>query len=328
MGKKYSIADEGDDEVQSRKPGGDPDPDVEVEVDQPDGLSGREELSDEELFDDIVPASRKAPQPDDDDSVDEDDEDKPDDEDDEETDDEPVSKKDSFERRLARERRLLKETREETRELRAEIKHFKDLVLKKGAEQEFERLKAETDTKIADLKKQLTEAIEAGNTADQVEITEKLAEAKAELRAKEAELKRAKEAEATAPDTSRAQRAAQQWIRKHRRYHTDPVFKAAAIAIDKKLIAEGSDNADPDHFKQIDEELAKRFPEEYRKPRQRREAPTYGDRPTAGGERKQGGFIRRGKKIIISSRQAENMRRFGLDPENPDDVKSYVRENS
>jgi hypothetical protein len=318
MGKKYSIADEGEDQIQSRPPGGDPDPDVEIEVDSGNGLDEREEQSDEDLFDDIVPSRLKGRQePVEDESGDND-----------EDDDRP-SKDDPFEKRLARERRLLNEVRKDNEELRAEMRHFREALVKKGAEEEFGKLKADADSKIADLKKKLTEAIEAGDTAEQVEITDKLADVKAELRAKESELKRAKEAESTAPETSRAQRAAKQWIRKHARYHTDPVFKAAAIALDKKLLSEGSDAADPEHFQKIDDELRTRFPEEYRRVPPRRQSPHAGDRPSTGDtDRKQGGFVRRGKKVIISARQAENMRRFGLDPEKPDDVKAYVRENS
>jgi hypothetical protein len=321
MGKKYSIADEG--EIHSRKPG-DEDPDVEVEI-EGDEPAPREEQSDEELFDDIVPARSKTPRDDEPEDEEEPDED-------EESDDEEPSprSKDTFEKRLARERRLLRETREENKEILKELRHFRDAVLKKGAEDEFNRVKAESDTKLAELKKDLAQAIEDGATDRQVEITDKISDLKADIRVKEAELKRAKEAEASAPETDRAQRAAQQWIRKHSRYHSDPVFRAAAIALDKKLLAEGSDNADSDHYKKIDRELARRFPEEYKTAPRRRKEPVVYDARSGGDERedRKGGFIRRGKKVIISAKQAENMRRFGLDPESADDVKAYVRENS
>lgn len=337
MPKQYTIADAGEQSAQrtvTRKPGDD-DLDIEVETRyEGDDSDLRDSATGESVLDDITPAREKTPR--DELDLDEEDEDEEDSresaekDDDASDDDDARPVKGSFEKRLARERRLLQEAREDTKEILAELRHFKEAVVKKTSDDELVKARASTETTLGRLRTELKAAFEDGNTDDQVRLTEEIADAKAELRTLEADAKRAKEAEASAPETGRSQRAAQQWIRKHARYHTDPVFRAAAIALDKQLIATGSDNATAEHYEGIDKELARRFPEEYKKSaagQKRRESPVHGGRGNEGGQRTIAGFVRRGKKIIISAKQSDNMRRFGLDPDSPDDVKSYVREN-
>lgn len=323
MAKQYSIADEGDGLPSVRK--GD-DLDIEVETQAPE--DERENLSDEEMFDDITPARKKTPAVEDE-IDDEADEDEVGGDDGEEEEEPAPAPRDKFEKRLARERRLIEEARADLRDAVTELRHFKDVATKKASEEELTKIKSDAEDRLKKLRADFEQAAEDGDTKAQLRISEEIADIKADVRVKEAEAKRAAEVSATAPETGRAQRAAQQWIRKHKRYHTDPVFKAAAIALDKKLLAEGSDNSDVEHYEAIDKELSRRFPEEYKKAPRRREAPTNGAASgTESPTRKSGAFIRRGKKVIISSRQAENMRRFGLDPDSADDVKAYVRENS
>jgi hypothetical protein len=314
---------------------------ITLDDDEADGLEeqdskgdqGKDESNEDaaDLFDDLhpsddPPAKKKADESDEEEETDEEESN----ESDEDDEDEPRGS-DKWRKRLARERRLKDEEREENEELRARLEAIERTVKKQASQEEFAKVKAEYDTKLADLKAQLKAALEEGNTDKQIELNEKITDLKTDLKVKEIEAQNAEKALTSAPVVHRGERLAKQWLRKHPRYGTDPEFQALVKAIDKKVASEGFDQATPEYYEELDRRVKKRFPEEYK-----REAPKKRRHPTQGGSddsanarprNDSNGFERRGNRVKLSPAQVQNMRRFGLDPDKPEDVKAYVVNN-
>jgi hypothetical protein len=321
-----------------------------------------EDATDAELFDDLPNSpfksepkkGERAPEGDDvdeddededldadeDDRAEDDPEDEPEERDEEDEDEDLQSAPKSWRKRLLRQERLLTELRDETRALSERNRSLEKATKARESDTEFETRKTGFQTKIEAARAALAKGHEEGaNGVEIARLTEELADAKGDLRAAQMLHEQTKKANEEAAPVDRQPRLAKQWMRKHTRFQTDPEFNALAITVDRQIKAAGFDPETEEYYRELD----KRFPEEYRtsgrrseredrdEPR-RRKAPTQDMSRNTGGARNQrkaspDGFTRRGNTIIVSARQKANMRKFGLDPDNKNDLKGYVRDN-
>lgn len=301
----------------------------------------------ETAFDDLRPRLKPAKNDQEDDDEESDGEDADADEEeevdeDEDTDEEPSKKKrgnDAWRRRLLRAERLIEEVRDENRDLTQRNEALETKFTKRETTEKLAEKKQEAERKLVDVRAKLKAAKEAGNTDDEMRLTEEMAEIKADLKAQEIMAENAKQADETAPAVKRQPRLARQWLRKHQRYHTDQAFQSFVKVIDRQVAAEGYDANSDEYWEELDSRVKGRFPEEYGKVKrrnnddtpQRRRHPARGsegdDSPSGGKRRDRDGFVRRGSKVVLTPRQLKNMSRFGLDPDSDEDRKAYVREN-
>lgn len=306
----------------------------------------------EAVFDDITPALRKVKAEEvDEEQEDEDLDEEADDEDedeprprvvvqeDEEGDGKPRRNK-GWQARVERERRLKDEAREEVSELRARLDRIEQGQQLEALERKHNSFVSKTEGEINAVTGKLKQAMEDGDTDQQIKLNKQLNDLQIELRAQtivfEGKKTAAETAAKAAPQVSGdaiVTRKVNAWKRKHGRYNTDKSFQGFVKGVDAELCAEGFDPETDEFYEELDKRVGKRYPEEYRgqaKPRPRRQAPsqtlernTAPTRPTQAGS-----FKRVGTKVTLTPRQARNMRQFGLDPENANDVRDYVRENS
>lgn len=311
-----------------------------VEVDL--SKAEKDDKDDDSPFDDLTPrkflekaderrAAREAEASDEDEEEDEED-DKDSDE------DEPRSKggHSNFRKRLLRFERSLEEVRDENKELVERNRALEGRIAKRETDEELTKKKSEAEDKLKRIRKELAEAKESGSTAREIELTEEMADVKADLKTAERRAEDAKEVDKQAAPVTRQPRLARAWMRKHGRFNSDPAFKAFVQATDKTIAAEGFDMEDESYYSELDKRVAKRFPEEFpnlkRKQEDgpRRRHPARGSDPDesqGGAPREQGGFRRTRKGFQMSESQLKNMRRFGMDPDNEADRKAYVLNN-
>lgn len=348
----YEIADESDLD--------DADDGLDADTKQARAQEHSKKKSDAELFDELpngIKFKDEPPEDADDADEDEDEDLERDDEDEEPEDDEPVQRrgepKDKFQKRLMRERRLRQEAEDDARSsnenyrrLEGDIKELKSLLVTNNTTAELDKKIEGLTSKLIDVRAALKAAVEAGETDKQLELTEKLSDIKADIRntetAKEAAIKGA-EAAAKVEETKRnatpENRHLQRWLRQHGElFRSDPVFKAAAEAADKQLAIKGSVPNSEEHFKALNKILAKRFPEEFPNERGKdgkniRRAPIGGgdedSAPPAKGRQRYNGDIQvKGGKASLSKQHEKIMRDFGMDPDDPKDRATFVRENA
>lgn len=282
----------------------------------------------------------------DEDDLDEDQSDE--DEDEDEHEDEPPARRqqarqapaknprDVFLKRLKRAERQIAEVRDENAELATSNQRLGAELdkIKKGGD--VDKIKKEAEAKLSGVRERLKVAIEAGDSDAQARLTEELADIKADVKKAEA-LAEASKGAGDASVVTRSTRLATQWKRKHQRFNTDKAFNAFVSAIDRTLPNEGFDSNTDAYWKELDKRVRERFPEEYGKaapPRARHPASgPEGDSGTnRGGARdarksKDGNFSKRGKAFVLSASNMRTMRAVGLDPDDAEDRKTFVREN-
>lgn len=117
---------------------------------------------------------------------------------------------------------------------------------------------------------QLQEAIEEGNTEKQLELTETLADMRAEARMRDAAAKAATEQPKPQPqpkpEQPQAPREAMKWWGKNAWFNSPGFEEETQVArrIDAALHAEGTwQNDEPEYYEEMDKRLQKRFPELY-----------------------------------------------------------------
>jgi hypothetical protein len=237
--------------------------------------------------------------------------------------------------RVARERRLREESDANYKDLKSEVDDLRAQLNKTASDEEFNSTKSKLEGEITGIRTDLTAAIEAGDSAKQVELQDKLAEKRGELIAARTLYEGAKTAAEAKKTTSSTivQRKVQQWVRKHPRFNRDPEFGEIARVIDKQVARDGYDPETDEFYEEVDKRLAKRFPDEYKGQRKegerRNKPPSQGFRREAGGPKTKqiGNFEVRGGKIKLTESQVKNMRTFGFDPSNAEDVRDYISNN-
>jgi hypothetical protein len=250
-------------------------------------------------------------------------------------------RKDAFSKRLERSDRLLAEQRAETAALRERLNKQEAEQKAAANEQNYAAQKTDLTAKIAKARQDMTDAIEKGETAQQVEAADTLADLKGDLKVLEARYANAK----LAAENSKNQRSGSeivktksaQWVRKHGRFNTDPSFKATAQSVDAQVAAAGFDPESDEYYKEIDKRMAKFYPKEFQLARKTNETPPARKKPPVSGSRNDnagkkpvktsGPFKVQNGKVILSARNLQTMRDFGMDPTNPNDVRDFVQQN-
>lgn len=257
--------------------------------------------------------------------------------------DKPVRKerKDAFSKRLERSDRLLAEQRAETAALRERLNKQETEQLAAANEQKYNTDKAALTEKVAEARTALAKAIEDGDTAAQVDANEKLADAKGDIKVLDARHTAAKinveEKKTQRTGSTIVKTKSAQWVRKHSRFNTDASFKATAQTVDSQVAAEGFDPETDDYYKEIDKRMARFYPKEFQLARKTNEVPPVRKKPPVSGTRNDAGqkkpvktsgpFKVQNGKVILTSRNLQTMRDFGLDPTNPNDVRDFVQQN-
>jgi hypothetical protein len=248
------------------------------------------------------------------------------------------SPRDKFLARLKRAERQIAEVRDENAVLAESNQRQAAELQKIKVGGDVDKAKKEADAKILELRGKLEAAIEAGDSKAQALLTEQMADVKADVKKAEALAEAAKGTDTSGGAVERYQRLAAQWKRKHQRFTTDKVFAAFAAAVDRDLAQEGMNRNSDAYFKELDKRIKERYPEEYgRTMPRRRQHPSSGpdanegsnreQRITRRGADKEGNFSKRGKAFVLSAANMRTMRAVGLDPDDAEDRKTFVREN-
>jgi hypothetical protein len=243
--------------------------------------------------------------------------------------------------RIAREQRAKRKERE-----RADYWENQANEMAKDA---YERDKAslkgtveQADSAIARTLELLDSAIEDGKTKDQVRLTDELTNWKASKARAEADL------ENLSPDgnvrpfdgkvSSQAEKSvapAAEWMSERGDWYKREGFEKATLLanrLDREVYKEGFDPNTPEYFKELDKRIKAKMPELYDdfadadvddKPTPRKRPKRSPVAPVGGDENRQ--RSNRGSKVELREEDFANMRRFGLDTNDPEVLKEYAR---
>ena len=241
--------------------------------------------------------------------------------------------------RIERERRAKKKAQDEASYWKEQASNLakdsssrdKDL-LKRDIEQ--------TDSAIERTLADLDSAIEAGSTKEQVRLTNELTDLKAKKFGAEASLNDLPESGnlqpfdgKVSPTTAKTESEADKWMDSRSDWYRAAGFERqtrAANRLDKEVYNAGFDPETQEYFDELDKRLKAQFPDLYD------EADTSADddekpkRPTRSPVTPVGGNDTRrqrnsGSKVELGESDFANMRRFGLDTNDPNVLKEYAR---
>ncbi len=203
--------------------------------------------------------------------------------------------------------------------------------LEKGTESTA-RYQAENafQTRYQETRSALAKAVEEGDTENQLQFTEQLADMRAAIRVAELQKSQASQQAAQSPTVGRAQQAAQSpapkkamdWWQKNRWFNSGGFERetAAARAIDVQLDIEGFDKESEDYYEALNNRLRNVFPElnSEREPVKAKPKSRSPVAPTAGGS------PYKGNRIRLSNDQLRMARELGITDE--DGLKKYEAE--
>jgi len=255
-------------------------------------------------------------------------------------------------KRLQRERRLRQEAEEDAEHYRERFegveRRMSQIESKVTSGATVATLEAEADTlkaKQAALRIKLKQAKEAGEVDLEIELTEEISNVIGDLRVnayKTQEAKKAVTDAAVTKTTPEPNRFLTRWMRQHGAWYNGSKSNAEiALAIEKEVLAGGSNVRTAEHFRKIDAKLSKLYPKEFKARRPDSDPDRVRRSPTNGGDadgqrgnpearRQAPGDISirvQNGKAYLTPAHEEVMRKFGLDPENPNDVNDFVKEN-
>jgi len=176
-------------------------------------------------------------------------------------------------------------------------------------------------------KKELHEAIEAGDTEKQVDINDRMIDLKAQMVTSQIEV------ESLADPVDEVNPALQAWIDKNAWYQdsVNEKHQDAVHRIDKKLVSEGKDPRNPAYFVELNRRLSEEEPDlfiggaakqevrETSKPRQTGPGPA--PQRTAASNSRKGS-----NKVVLTRQDLATMEEFGLDPNNREHIKAFANE--
>lgn len=205
------------------------------------------------------------------------------------------------------------------------------------------------------LRSQMSQALDAGDTDKYLELNDQLVDTRAHLLNAQAvksrmappvdpqqqqpqpqtytQAQRPDTGQPPAPDVSRAPKLAQGWIADRDFLNWSQSEKAFAGGVDAELTAEGYDVETPEYFQEMDRRIQAAMPHLYddapagspgaKTPTAPRKntgaaAPVAAPSDVTPGGKPQG-------KVKLTQEDLNNMRRFGLDPEDPNQLKEYAR---
>lgn len=334
------VDDDQEDGPSDRNESDDSIPEGAQEVDLSVAEKDDKSTAEDSLFDDLGPRGLlkpdKAKAEDEDEDEDEADEQEETGDDEEDDEDEGPRNQRNFRKRLLRSERQKDELREENEALAERLVAVETRLTKRETVEQLAAKRATAETKLSRIRTELATAKEAGNTADEIRLTEELSDVKAEIRVAERDAQTATETNAAAAPVQRQPRLARQWLRRHPRFDRDAAFKAAVQTIDRD-VAKRFNADDSAYWEELDKQVKKLFPDEYKG--QRNEPPVRRrQHPAAGGERDDsqgrgvprrtpGGFHRRGNKVLLTPGHRSTMRKFGMDPDSKEDQRAFIKNN-
>jgi len=129
-------------------------------------------------------------------------------------------------------------------------------------------MKETLEANISSLTKQLTSAMQDGETEEAVALQDKLMDTKMQLAGVSSELKHIEsqpEPAAAAPveQEQEVSEKALDWVDAHPSFKTDQMFYTMSMVLNNTLIQEGFDPNSDDFYEELDTRLSKRFPEEF-----------------------------------------------------------------
>lgn len=211
-----------------------------------------------------------------------------------------------------------------------------------GSRKELEKTVEQADSAIERTRNDLERAIEDGNTKEQVRLTDELTNWKAAKVRAEADLETLPTDGNVQPfddkmssQKAKTQSKADRWMDERGDWYRQPGFEKAtrlANRLDKEIFREGFDPNTQEYFDELDKRIRKQMPDLYDdvKPAAEEDSDTTGRKrkqsPVAGVDGDQGRQrVERGSKVKLEPEDFENMRRFGLDTNDPEVLKEYAR---
>jgi len=201
----------------------------------------------------------------------------------------------------------------------------------------LERNVEQAEAKIESTLQALEQAVEMGNTKDQVKLTAELTDFKAEKIQSELELQNLPESGNLQPFSGKVdgesndQSLAEKWMEERSDWYGARGFERQtrlANRIDREVIQDGFDPNTPEYFEELDARIKEKEPNLFDdadkgSSRQRRR-PTRS--PVAAVDGAETGRQRsRKSKVELGESDFANMRRFGLNPNDPEVLKEYAR---
>lgn len=241
--------------------------------------------------------------------------------------------------RIAREQRQTKKARDEASYWREQAEKLAQDTSKRDRDQLKGNIER-ADSEIESTQSELERAIEDGNTKDQVRLTSKLTDLKAEKIQAEVRLTDLPENGnvppfdgKVSPPTDEAQSLADEWVEGHNDWYGARGFERQtrlANRLDKEVYKDGFRPDTPEYFKELDKRLKKADPSLYEDLASDEPAERTGDRrrrrsPVAGVDSNTGGRKPSSSKVELTKDDFANMRRFNLDTDNPEVLKEYAR---
>ena len=205
------------------------------------------------------------------------------------------------------------------------------------SKESLERSVEQATTGIATTLTDLERAVEDGNTKEQVRLTEQLTDQKAEKIQSELLLRDLPESGNLQPFSGKVdskstdQSLADKWQDDRADWYKREGFERqtrVANRIDREVFQDGYDPKTPEYFTELDRRMKEKMPDLFddaaddgttqrRRPKRSPVAPV-GGADTARQRSK-------GSKIQLGEEDFANMRRFGLDPNDPNVLKEYAR---
>ena len=118
---------------------------------------------------------------------------------------------------------------------------------------------------------------------------------------------------------------AEKWLHANQRWFTDrnyEVEKAGILAIDAQVAAEGLDKNSPDYYRELDKRIDSKFPHLRKRGQARTGSPVApvsaapASAPSSGGK----------TRVTVTRADLSAMQRFGLDPNNKEHIREFVRQ--
>lgn len=244
--------------------------------------------------------------------------------------------------RIDRERRATKKARDEADYWRDQAEKLaKDTA--SASKDQLKKTIEQATSAIESAEADLERAIEDGNTKDQVKLTSKLTDLKAEKIQAEVRLNDLPETGEIPPYDGKvapkrsSKSLADKWVEDRGDWYSQKGFERQtriANRIDKEVFADGYDPKTPEYFEELDKRLKEKMPDMYddldddnrddkqQQGRQRRRSPVA---PVDGADTRDRSQRQRSSKVELTDQDFANMRRFNLDPNNPEVLKEYAR---
>lgn len=243
--------------------------------------------------------------------------------------------------RIERERRATKKAREESDYWRQQAEKLaKDTSEREKAS--IERDIEQADSAIEQVQADLERAIEDGQSKEQVRLTNYLTDLKANKARAEFRLTDLSDSgnlqpfsDKVSPTPKTDESHANQWIEGRSEWYRAKGFERqtrVANRIDKEVYKDGFDPNTPEYFEELDKRIKAQFPDLYdddtssdedSSPRQTRRPTRSPVAPVGGNEDRRQKST--GSKVELGEADFANMRRFGLDVNNPQVLKEYAR---